>query len=336
MELTGAEILMKSLELEGTEVIFGYPGGSILQIYDILPKTKIKHYLVRHEQAAAHAADGYARATGKVGVCLATSGPGATNLVTGIATAHMDSIPMVAITGQVSNRALGLDSFQEADISGICLPITKHSYLVKNINDLARVVKEAFYIAKSGRPGPVLIDITRDVLSETAEFNPPDKINLRSYKVFTKGNGGKIAEAAMALNGAKRPLLFIGGGVVGSGAGPEVQRFLEKAQIPVISTLMGLGAVPVGHPLWAGMPGMHGTVTANYALNECDVLLAVGLRFDDRVTSGRSDFLPNTTIIHVDVDPAEIGKAVQPKIPIVGDAKYVLSELVELVNEAKI
>ncbi len=337
MELSGAEILMKSLELEGVEVVFGYPGGAVIPIYDVLPKSRIKHYLVRHEQGAAHAADGYARSTGKVGVCMATSGPGATNLVTGITNAYMDSVPLVAITGQVASNLLGLDSFQEADITGITLPVTKHSYLVKKVDDLARVIKEAFYIAKSGRPGPVLIDLPKDVMNARTEFNPPDKVNLHSYKVFGKGNGGKISEAASALGAARKPMIFIGGGVISSGAGPELRALMEKTSIPVTSTLMGLGAVPGNHPRFLGMLGMHGTAAANYAVSECDVLLAVGARFDDRVTGGIAEnFAANSTIIHVDIDPAEIGKIVQPKIPIVGDAKHVLAEILEQVQTPEI
>ncbi len=337
MELTGAEILLKSLELEGVEAVFGYPGGAVIPIYDVLPKSKIKHYLVRHEQGAAHAADGYARSTGKVGVCLATSGPGATNLVTGIANAYMDSIPFVAITGQVGCRLLGLDSFQEADITGITLPITKHSYLVKKVEDLARVVKEAFYIARSGRPGPVLIDLPKDVMLAKTEFNPPEKAMLKSYKVFNKGNAGKIAEAATALNQARKPLILVGGGVINAGAVPELQSLVEKTGIPVTSTLMGLGALPSDRSQWLGMVGMHGTVTANYAINNCDVLLALGVRFDNRVTMGRPEALaPDAVIIHVDVDPAEIGKIIQAKIPIVGDAKYVLGELAERIEAQEI
>ncbi len=333
MELTGAQILMKSLEQEGVDVVFGYPGGAVLPIYDALPFSKIKHYLVRHEQAAAHAADGYARATGKVGVCLATSGPGATNLVTGITNAYMDSIPLVAITGQVGNSLLGLDSFQEADITGITLPVTKHSYLVKKAKDIPRVVKEAFYVAGSGRPGPVLIDITKDAMNQRIEYVPVDKIELRSFKVFTKGNGGKIAEAAAALSKAKRPVIFVGGGVITAGASAELTELMDKMQAPIVASLMGLGAVDATNPLWLGMLGMHGTVAANYAVSNCDVLLALGVRFDDRVTGGKpEEFASQATIIHVDVDPAEIGKIIQANIPIVGDAKHVLTELVQQVS----
>jgi len=337
LELTGAEILLKSLELEGVDVIFGYPGGAVLPIYDALPKFRLNHYLVRHEQGAAHAAEGYARSTGKVGVCLATSGPGATNLVTGIANAYMDSIPMVAITGQVGCQSLGLDTFQEIDITGITLPITKHSYLVKKVENLGRVIKEAFYIARSGRPGPVLIDIPKDVLLARSEFHHSDKVNIKSYKVFTKGNANKIAEAAVTLSKAKKPLILAGGGVINAGAMPELFNLVEKTGIPVVSTLMGIGAFPAGSGEWLGMLGMHGTVTANYAVNNCDVLLAVGARFDNRVTLSRpEEMAPNAAIIHIDVDPAEIGKIIQPKVPIVGDAKYILAELLEKVSKPEI
>ncbi|HEX3016087.1 MAG TPA: biosynthetic-type acetolactate synthase large subunit [Desulfobacteria bacterium] len=337
MEYTGADILIKSLELEGVDTIFGYPGGQVIPIYDVLPKYKVKHILVRHEQGAAHAADGYARSTGKVGVCLATSGPGATNLVTGIATAYMDSIPMVAITGQVPNSLLGYDSFQEADITGITLPITKHSYLVKKVEDLPRVIKEAFYIARSGRPGPVLIDIPKDVQVAKTEFIPVEKVELRSYKVFSKGNGGKINEAAAALASAKKPVIIVGGGVINSGASAEVIKLLDKTHIPICATLMGLGAVPTDRPEWLGMVGMHGTVAANYAITGCDVLLAIGIRFDDRITGGQpSKFAPDATVIHIDVDPAEIGKVRETQIPIVGDAKLVLTELLKQVNAPQI
>ncbi len=335
--MTGAEVLLKSLELEGVEVIFGYPGATVVSIYDALLNSKIKHYLVRHEQAAAHAADGYARSTGKVGVCLSTSGPGATNLVTGIATSYMDSTPMVIITGQVGTNLLGLDSFQEADITGITIPVTKHSYLVKKGEELAKVVREAFYLARSGRPGPVLIDITKDALADEVVFDPPEKVQLRSYKVFCKGNGGKIGEAAAALSKAKRPLILVGGGVITAGAAAELYALVDKSGIPVASTLMGLGAFPAGEQAWLGMLGMHGIPAANYAADDCDVLLAVGVRFSDRVTSGQGKkFAPNAQVIHVDVDPAEIGKVIRAAIPIVGDAKSVLGELVPQVSHPAI
>ncbi|HZW82313.1 MAG TPA: biosynthetic-type acetolactate synthase large subunit [Candidatus Deferrimicrobium sp.] len=336
MKITGADVLLKSLELEGVDVVFGYPGATVISIYDALLNSKIKHYMVRHEQGAAHAADGYARSTGKVGVCLSTSGPGATNLVTGIATSYMDSTPLVAITGQVGTTALGLDSFQEADITGITLPVTKHSYLVKKVEDVARVVREAFYLARSGRPGPVLIDITKDALDAMTEFNPPEKVQLRSYKVFSKGNGGKIAEATAALSKAKKPLICVGGGVITAGASPELLDLLQKTDIPVVSTLMGLGSVSAKEKAWLGMLGMHGTPTANYAVNDCDVLLAVGVRFSDRVAGQGKKFAPNATVIHVDIDPAEIGKVIRVAIPIVGDAKSVLGELVQRVTPPEI
>jgi acetolactate synthase I/II/III large subunit len=336
MKITGADVLLKSLELEGVDVVFGYPGATVISIYDALLNSKIKHYMVRHEQGAAHAADGYARSTGRVGVCLSTSGPGATNLVTGIATSYMDSTPLVAITGQVGTTALGLDSFQEADITGITLPVTKHSYLVKKAEDVARVVREAFYLARSGRPGPVLIDITKDALDAKIEFNPPEKVHLRSYKVFSKGNGGKIAEATTALSKAKKPLICVGGGVITSGASPELLELLQKTDIPVVSTLMGLGSVSAKEKAWLGMLGMHGTPTANYAVDDCDVLLAVGVRFSDRVTGQGKKFAPNATVIHVDIDPAEIGKIIRVAIPIVGDAKSVLGEIAQRVTPPEI
>lgn len=329
MKLSGAEILIKSLQEEGVEAIFGYPGGQVLEIYDALYKSTLKHYLVRHEQGAAHAADGYARATGKPGVCLATSGPGATNLVTGIATAYMDSVPMVAITGQVTTGLLGSDSFQEADITGITLPITKHNFLIHDVNDIARVVKEAFHIAATGRPGPVLIDLPKDISVMKAEFCYPEKVHLKGYKPTLEGNREQINKAIKLISNAKRPVIYAGGGVNISQAQEELHRFADRIKAPVTTTLMGIGAFPETHPLSLGMLGMHGTKASNYAVTECDLLIAVGARFDDRVTGNLDEFAPHAKIIHIDIDPAEIGKNVRVDIPIVGDVKNVLMELNE-------
>jgi acetolactate synthase-1/2/3 large subunit len=332
MEISGAQALLECLKKEGVDIIFGYPGGVVLPLYDALYSDKsIKHILVRHEQGAAHAADGYARATGKVGVCLATSGPGATNLTTGIANAHMDSIPMVAITGQVATPLLGKDSFQEADVTGITLPITKHSYLIKKTEDLPRIVKEAFYIARSGRPGPVVIDIPKDVFVNKIKFSYPDKVEIASYKPNLQGHPKQISLAAKAIAAAKRPVMYVGGGAISANAAGEVKQLAEKCNIPVTTTLMGLGAFPGTHELSLGMLGMHGTAYANYAVTDCDLLIAVGARFDDRVTGHIEKFAPNAKIIHMDVDPAEIGKNVRVDIPIVGDVKNVLRALIDKV-----
>jgi acetolactate synthase-1/2/3 large subunit len=332
MEISGAQALLECLKKEGVEIIFGYPGGVVLPLYDALYSDKgIKHILVRHEQGAAHAADGYARATGKVGVCLATSGPGATNLTTGIANAHMDSIPMVAITGQVATPLLGKDSFQEADVTGITLPIAKHSYLIKKTEDLPRMVKEAFYIARSGRPGPVVIDIPKDVFVNKIKFSYPDKVEIASYKPNLQGHPKQIALAAKAITAAKRPVMYVGGGAIAANAAGEVKQLAEKCNIPVTTTLMGLGAFPGTHELSLGMLGMHGTAYANYAVTDCDLLIAVGARFDDRVTGHIEKFAPNAKIIHMDVDPAEIGKNVRVDIPIVGDVKNVLRAIIDKV-----
>jgi len=332
--MTGAQALLEALKIEGVETIFGYPGGVVLPLYDTLFFDKrIKHVLVRHEQGAAHAADSYARATGKVGVCLATSGPGATNLVTGIANAFMDSIPMVAITGQVATPLLGRDSFQEADITGITLPITKHNYLVKKVEDLPRIIKEAFHIARSGRPGPVLIDIPKDIFTNQLEFKYPDKVDIPSYKPKYDGHPKQIAMAVKAIAAAKKPVIYAGGGVILSGASKELFELAEKCRIPVTTTLMGKGAFPETHELSLGMLGMHGTVYANYAVTECDLLIAIGARFDDRVTGHIARFAPNAKILHLDIDPAEIGKNVRVNIPIVGDVRRILKVLVEKVDK---
>ncbi len=335
MKLNGARILLECLEKEGVEVIFGYPGGQVIPLYDELYDAKIKNILVRHEQGAVHAADGYARSTGKTGVCLATSGPGATNLVTGIATAYMDSIPLVAITGQVPTFMLGCDSFQEADITGITLPITKHSYLVRDIKDLPRIVKEAFHIASTGRPGPVLIDLPKDIQVAKDDFEYPEKVNLPGYKPNYVGNARQIKEAAEAIQVAERPILYVGGGAVSSGAETELFKLAKLMEIPVTTTLMGLTAFPSADPLSLGMLGMHGTATANFAISEADLIIAVGARFDDRVTGNLSTFAKDAKIIHIDIDPAEIGKNVFCDIPIVGDVKMVLENLLEKLSTTK-
>ncbi|MCL7475133.1 MAG: acetolactate synthase large subunit [Methanosarcinales archaeon] len=331
--MTGAKALIESLYAEKVEVIFGYPGGVLLPIYDELFDADINHILVRHEQAAAHAADGYARATGKVGVCLATSGPGATNLVTGIATAYMDSIPMVAITGQVPSYMIGNDAFQEANITGITLPITKHNYLVTDVNDLPRIIKEAFHIASTGRPGPVLIDIPKDITTDELDFEYPESVELRGYKPTKTGHKKQIKRAAEVISKAKQPVLYVGGGIIASEASKELLELAQTIKAPVTTTLMGKGAFPDNNPLCVGMPGMHGTKYANYAIQESDVLIAVGVRFDDRVTGKIDSFAPNAQIVHIDIDPAEISKNVRVDIPIVGNAKSVLKMLTEYINE---
>jgi len=328
LPISGARLLIESLKKEGVEIIFGIPGGVLLAIYDALFDAEgIKHMLVKHEQCAAHMADGYARATGKVGVCMATSGPGATNLVTGIANAYMDSIPIVAMTGQVATPAIGKDSFQEADIFSITMPITKHNYLVKKTEDLPRIIKEAFYIAKSGRPGPVLIDIPRDVSSSEISHYPQPELELRGYKPTYKGHPKQIKEAAKLILEAKKPVIYAGGGVISSGACEELTQLAIKTNIPVTTTLLGLGCFPATNKLSLGMPGMHGTVYANYALAEADLIIALGCRFDDRVTGKLDAFAKMAKIIHIDIDPAEISKNVKVDVPIVGDAKSVLKEM---------
>jgi len=336
MKMTGAQALIECLRCEGVEVIFGYPGGVLLPLYDVLYDLKeIRHILVRHEQGAAHMADGYARASGKVGVCMATSGPGATNLVTGIATAYMDSVPIVAITGQVPTFAIGKDAFQEADITGITMPITKHNYLITHAEDIPRVLKEAFYVARTGRPGPVLIDFPRDVQQATIEFEYPEKVDLPGYRPTRAGHVRMIERAAELIDTARQPVLYGGGGVNAAEAQAELVALAERADIPVTMTLMGKGGFPENHELSLGMPGMHGTAYANYALHEADVIIAVGTRFDDRVTGKLDMFARNAKIIHIDVDPAEIGKNVRPALPIVGDVKLVLAALVKKVSALK-
>ena len=332
MKMSGAQILCESMVKEGVEVIFGFPGGVLLPLYDTFPQyPQLRHILVRHEQGAAHAADGYARATGKVGVCLATSGPGATNLVTGIANAYLDSSPMVAITGQVARPFIGRDAFQEIDITGITLPITKHNYLVPDTGSLARIVKEAFYLARSGRPGPVLIDIPRDVFVDEVEFHYPARVNLPGYKPTLQGHPAQVKKAVKLINEAHQPVIIAGRGVIISGAYDELKYLAETAQVPVITTLLGIGCFPESHVLSFGMLGMHGMAYANMAVSAADLIVAIGMRFDDRATARTSAFAPHARIIHIDIDPAEIGKNVRVDVPIVGDIKLVLKALNELV-----
>ncbi len=333
MKMTGAQIIFECMVKEGVEVIFGILGGAVLPLYDTLPQfPQLHHVLVRHEQGAAHAADGYARVTGKVGVCFATSGPGATNLVTGIANAHLDSVPMVAITGQVARPFIGKDAFQEVDITGITLPITKHNYLVRNASQMAETVKEAFYLARTGRPGPVLIDVPKDVFTEETEFNPPTRIKIAGYKPTLQGHPTQVKKAAKVINEAKKPIILAGRGILISGASVKLRQLAETAQIPVVTTLLGISSFPETHILNFGMVGMHGLAAANMALNESDLIIAVGMRFDDRVTSNISTFAPGAKVVHIDIDPAEIGKNVRVDVPIVGDVKVVLSELNKLVE----
>lgn len=331
---TGAQILLECLKREGVEVIFGYPGGAILPLLEEMSKWDFKFILVRHEQGAVHAADGYARASGKVGVCLVTSGPGATNTVTGIATAYMDSVPLVVFTGQVPVHLIGNDAFQEADIVGITRPCTKHNYLVTDVKDLARIVREAFYIASTGRPGPVLVDLPKNVLTTEAEFHYPEKVELRGYKPTLEGHMLQIQKAASLILRAKQPVIYAGGGVVISGASEELIRLAELLEIPVTTTLMGLGGFPGVHPLFLGMLGMHGTYHANMAVMECDVLIAIGARFDDRVTGKIEAFSPRSKKIHIDIDPTSIKKNVHVDIPIVGDCKRVLRRLLEVIEKS--
>ncbi len=330
MKINGAEIVLEALKCEGVDVIFGYPGGAVLSLYDSVYKSKIKHILARHEQAAVHAADGYARVTGKTGVVVSTSGPGAANLVTGIANAYMDSVPLVIFTGQVAAPMIGTDAFQEVDITGITLPVTKHNYLVKDVHELPRIIKEAFHIAGTGRKGPVLIDLPKDVQAAEIEFVYPAEITIPGYNPTYRGNKRQIARATKELEKAVRPVIFAGGGVAAAGASPELIALAEKGQIPVTTSLMGLGSFPGDHPLFLGMPGMHGTYCANYALMEADLIFAVGTRFDDRVTGKLDSFAPHAHVVHIDIDPAEIGKNVAVQTPIVGDVKPVLKEILEL------
>ena len=331
--MSGARMLLECLVREGVDCIFGYPGGVTLPLYDALYEHHIRHVLVRHEENAAFAAEGYARVTGKVGVCCATSGPGATNLTTGLVDAMMDSIPIVAITGQVTSKLIGSDAFQEADTFGITRPCTKHNYLVKKLDDLAQAIHEAFYVALSGRPGPVLVDITKDVFQGQGHYQPVTAIHLPGYKVFTEGHTGQIRRAAQLIQECERPLVYAGGGIIAAGAAPELREFVELTDSPAVNTLMGLGALPSEHPNFISMPGMHGSYAANMAMTHSDLLIALGVRFDDRVTGRLAAFAPHAKVIHVDIDPAEIGKNRAPDVPIVGDAKRVIAKLNRLLIE---
>ncbi|MCD6145941.1 MAG: acetolactate synthase large subunit [Methanosarcinales archaeon] len=333
--ISGAKALIECLYAEGVDTIFGYPGGVLLPLYDELYDADIRHILVRHEQCAAHAADGYARATGKVGVCLATSGPGATNLVTGIANAYMDSVPIIGITGQVPTSMIGNDAFQEADITGITLPITKHNYLIRDVEDLPRIVKEAFLIASTGRPGPVLIDLPKDVSTAEFEFEYPKKVHLRGYHPDIDIDVNAVKRAASMITEASRPVIYAGGGVIISDASPELLKFAEAIMAPVTTTLLGIGAFPESHPLSLGMLGMHGTRYANYAIQESDLLIAIGARFDDRVTGKIEAFAPHAKVIHIDIDPAEIGKNVRVDLPIIGNAKAILQSLLSYLQKSR-
>ncbi|MEY2341376.1 biosynthetic-type acetolactate synthase large subunit [Acidithiobacillus sp. IBUN Pt1247-S3] len=333
-ELTGAEIVVRALRDEGVETIFGYPGGAVLYIYDALDKQDaVQHVLVRHEQAAVHAADAYSRSTGKVGVALVTSGPGATNAVTGIATAYMDSIPMVVISGQVPVALIGNDAFQEVDTVGITRPCTKHNFLVRDVNDLAQTIKTAFYLAASGRPGPVLIDIPKDVTAKRCVYDYPEKVQLRSYKPTVKGHSGQLRKALQLIASAERPLFYTGGGIILSDSAPDLTQLVRHCDAPITNTLMGLGGYPASDRHFLGMLGMHGTYEANMAVQHCDVLVALGARFDDRVTGNLSHFAPHAKIIHVDVDPASISKNVKVDVPVVGDLRSVLREMNDLTEE---
>ncbi len=331
--MNGAKMLLECLAREGVDCFFGYPGGVTLPFYDALYDHSIKHVLVRHEENACFAASGYARATGKVGVCCATSGPGATNLVTGLVDSLMDSIPIVAITGQVSTKLIGSDAFQEADTFGITRSCTKHNYLVKNISELPQIIHEAFYLASSGRPGPVLVDIPKDVFQAQGHYEPVDQIHLRGYRVTTDGHTGQIRRAAQMIWEAERPMIYAGGGVIASGAEPELLELVNRVDAPAVCTLMGLGGLPADHPNFISMPGMHGSYAANMGLTGCDLLIALGVRFDDRVTGRLAAFAPNARVIHVDIDPAEVSKNRQADIPIVGDAKRVLQKLNKVLTE---
>lgn len=333
MKLTGAQIVIESLKAQGTPYVFGLPGGAILPTFDALYESGLKFILVRHEQGAGHMADGYARATGKPAVAMVTSGPGALNLVTAIATANMDSVPMVCITGQVATHLIGNDAFQEADVIGCTRPITKHSYLVKDVTQLSRIIKEAFYIASTGRPGPVLIDLPVDITRASAEFNYPDTVDIRGYKPILHGEYSDIDRAAELINASKRPLLYVGGGTIASGANKELLELAELTGMPVTTTLAGLGAFPENHPQALRMLGMHGTVYANYAVQGCDLLISVGARFDDRVTGNLSKFAPHAKKIHIDIDPASISKNVKVDSAIIGDVRHILLELNKLVKK---
>jgi acetolactate synthase-1/2/3 large subunit len=335
MKLNGAQMVCESLIREGVDLIFGIPGGAILPLYQTLPEyPKLRHVLCRHEGGATMAADGYARATGKVGVAWATSGPGATNMATGLACAIMDSVPLVAITGQVARDAIGKDAFQETDVTGVTLPITKHNYLVMHASEIPQIINEACYIARSGRPGPVLVDIPKDVFNEVAEFTYPEAIDLPGYKPAQEGDPAQVKRAAQLIAQAERPVIISGHGVIISEAYQEIRELAERAQIPVITTFLGLSSFPEDHVLYVGMPGMHGAAYASLAIDQADLLIAVGMRFDDRVTGKVSAFAPRAKIVHIDIDPAEIGKNIRPTVPIVGDARQVLLQLLPLVEPA--
>ncbi|HKD05410.1 MAG TPA: biosynthetic-type acetolactate synthase large subunit [Bryobacteraceae bacterium] len=331
--MSGAEMLLECLVREGVDCFFGYPGGVTIPFYDALYDHHIRHVLVRHEENAAFAAEGYARATGKVGVCCATSGPGATNLVTGLVDAMMDSIPIVAISGQVHSKLIGSDAFQEADTFGITRPATKHNFMVKTLQELPQIVHEAFYIAASGRPGPVLVDIPKDVFQARGHYAPVDTIHLPGYKVFTEGHTGQIRRAAQLIWEAERPFVYAGGGIIAANAAPELKEFVELVDAPAVCTLMALGGLPANHPNFVSMPGMHGSYAANMGMTDCDLLIALGTRFDDRVTGQLSTFARHARVIHVDIDPAEVGKNRTPDIPIVGDVKRVLQKLTRVLQE---
>ncbi len=335
MSMTGARLILEGLSKEGCDVVFGYPGGAIMPVYDALYDHPVRHILVRHEENASFAASGYARASGKVGVCMATSGPGATNLVTGLVDAMMDSIPVVAITGQVSKHLIGRDAFQEADVFGITRSCTKHNYLVKDVSELVRTIHEAFYIARSGRPGPVLIDITKDVQVAKAGYHVPGPIHLRGYKVAMEGHSGQIKRAAKMIWESERPYIYAGGGIVNSGASAELDELARLIEAPVAHTLMGLGALASDHPNYISMLGMHGSYAANMGISNADLLIALGVRFDDRVTGRLESFARHAKVLHVDIDPAEIGKNRHPDLPIVGDVKQVLSRLNKLLAETR-
>ena len=337
MKLNGAQILIKMIKAEGIDTIFGYPGGAVIDIYDALAKQEgLRHILVRHEQAAVHAADGFARANKSVGVALVTSGPGATNAVTGIASAHSDSIPIVVFTGQVPTGLIGNDAFQEVDIVGITRPCTKHNYLVKSVDKLASTIKEAFYLARSGRPGPVLIDLPKDVMQARIDFEEPGDISLKSYKPNYKPNKKQLNKVVNMIRQAKRPVIFAGGGVILSQASREITRLAKMADIPVTASLMGLGAFPGSDPLWLGMLGMHGTYRANMSIGHCDLMIAAGVRFDDRVTGNIEKFAPNAKIVQIDIDPTSIHKNIEVQCPIVGDCKTALKGILELMEDLKI
>ncbi len=335
MQLTGAQIVWEIMAREGVDLVFGYPGGANLPIYDAMVRYPVRHILVRHEQCAAHMADGYARATGKVGVCMATSGPGATNLVTGLATALLDSVPMIAITGQVPTHLLGGDAFQETDVTGVTLPVTKHNYLVTDVRELAQVMREAFYVAREGRPGPVLIDICKDVQNALTEFVYPEKIVLPSMTRPRPPVGQAIRDAAEIINRAERPLVLAGHGVQMGHAENELLALIEKAEIPTVTTLLGIGNLPEVHPLCLGMGGMHGEAATNHAVQNCDVLIAVGMRFDDRITGRLDRFARQARVIHFELDPSEVGKNVKPDVAVVGDCKETLDALLPLIEPAR-